>query len=291
MFRRINKRLLKEDTEFYDYKTAPVDLSKGDVIDTTKVGMSYYDDYLDEKEADYLLKKTGTVGKIVMMSPQKYYEECATKIFNTSVDKLKRSRYAEEETLSHLKNVLTKYGKKFPLPFLNYADHQQEGLHRMTVIGDMFGWDHEVPVLVVDYKDESERQRIEKQNHDDEVSKEIRNAVNKALEYRYDNMYEIEDELEYRFEDKNFSVDFTKNEFGEEEFTVTRDGVSETYPVSRIRVSKAPPDDEWRKDIDSTKDDFDLEDDLDWKNILSDVDIDKMSPEEFDEYLKDLAKK
>ena len=291
MFRRINKRLLKEDTEFYDYKTAPVDLSKGDVIDTTKVGMSYYDDYLNEKEAEYLLKKTGTVGKIVMMSPQKYYEECATKIFNTSVAKLKQSRYAEEETLNHLKSVLTDYGKKFPLPFLNYADHQQEGLHRMAVIGDIFGWDHEVPVLVVDYKDESERQRIEKKNHDDEVSKEIRNVVNRALEYRYDNMYEIEDELEYRFEDKNFSVDFTKNEFGEEEFTVTRDGVSETYPVSRIRVAKAPPDDEWRKDIDSTKDDFDLEDDLDWGDILGDVDIDKMSPEEFDKYLKDLAKK
>ena len=161
----------------------------------------------------------------------------------------------------------------------------------MAVIGDIFGWDHEVPVLVVDYKDESERQRIEKKNHDDEVSKEIRNVVNRALEYRYDNMYEIEDELEYRFEDKNFSVDFTKNEFGEEEFTVTRDGVSETYPVSRIRVAKAPPDDEWRKDIDSTKDDFDLEDDLDWGDILGDVDIDKMSPEEFDKYLKDLAKK
>ena len=111
MFRRINKRLLKEDTEFYDYKTAPVDLSKGDVIDTTKVGMSYYDDYLNEKEAEYLLKKTGTVGKIVMMSPQKYYEECATKIFNTSVAKLKQSRYAEEETLNHLKSVLTDYGK------------------------------------------------------------------------------------------------------------------------------------------------------------------------------------
>ena len=291
MFRRINKRLLKEDTEFYDYKTAPVDLSKGDVIDTTKVGMSYYDDYLDEKEADYLLKKTGTVGKIVMMSPQKYYEECATKIFNTSVAKLKQSRYAEEETLNHLKSVLTDYGKKFPLPFLNYADHQQEGLHRMAVIGDMFGWDHEVPVLVVDYKDESERQRIEKQNHDNEVSREIRDVVNKVLEYRYDSIYDIEDELEYRFEDKNFSVDFTKNEFGEEEFTVTRDGVSETYPVSRIRVAKAPPDDEWRKDIDRTKDDFDLEDDLDWGDILGDVDIDKMSPEEFDKYLKDLAKK
>lgn len=291
MFRRINKRLLKEDTEFYDYKTAPVDLSKGDVIDTTKVGMSYYDDYLTKEGQKYLYDKTGTVGKIVTMSPQKYYEECATKIFNTSVDKLKRSRYAEEETLSHLKNVLTKYGKKFPLPFLNYADHQQEGLHRMAVIGDMFGWDHEVPVLIVDYKSKEDEKRIKKQEHDNEVGREIRDTVNRALEYRYDNIYDIEDELEYRFEDKNFSVEFTKNEFGEEEFTVTRDGVSETYPVSRIRVAKAPPDDEWRKDIDSTKDDFDLEDDLDWRDILSDVDIDKMSPKEFDDYLKDLAKK
>lgn len=288
IFRKAN---LNEKKEYFDYHTADVDLSKGDVIDTTKVGMSYYDDYLDEKEAEYLYNKTGTVGKVVMMSPQKYYEECATKIFNTSVDKLKRSRYAEEETLIHLKNVLTRYGKKFPLPFLNYADHQQEGLHRMAVIGDMFGWDHEVPVLIVNYKSKEDEKRIKKQEHDNEVSREIRGTVNRALEYRYDNIYDIEDELEYRFEDKNFSVEFTKNEFGEEEFTVTRDGVSETYPVSRIRVEKAPSDDEVSKSIETEIDDFDLEDDLDWKDILSDVDIDKMSPEEFDKYLKDLAKK
>lgn len=271
MFRRINKKQLKEDTEFYDYKTAPVDLSKGDVIDISKTGFSYYDDYLTNEGQKYLYDKTGTIGKIVQMSPNEYYDYCS-KIFNKPVSKLKAGRAADEETIKHLKDVLTVYKKKFPLPYVNLADDQQEGLHRMMVIGDLFGWDHKVPVLYVDYAD-GEREKRETEKSVTETHKEIRDAVKKALEYRYNDIDEIANELEFIFDDNNFDISFDMNN---NSFTVERNGVKDTFSIDEINI----------KDYDYDSD----MDYIDWKDVLSDVDIDKMSPKEFDDYLKKLAK-
>ena len=85
-----------------------------------------------------------------MMCPEEYYEECANKIFYTTVYRLKLSRTTDEEIMIYLHNVLTKHGKKFTLPYVDYAEKTQQGLHRMAVVGDMFGWSYKVPVLVIE---------------------------------------------------------------------------------------------------------------------------------------------
>ena len=270
-FRRIKKNV-REEKDYYDYHTGNVDLSKGDVIDTSTTGVPYYDDYLTEKGREYLYGKDGSVGKIVMMSPTEYYEACADKIFeNATVNKLKISRSRDTETLDFLREVLTKYKKKFPLPYLNYVDTAQEGLHRMMVIGDMFGWDHKVPVLIVDYLPEERQARI-KAVEDEQARKEIRKIASDALEYPYKNIEEFIDELNFNNEG---SKPLTAKIDGDD-LIITRDSVSVEYDASRLRL-RDPNEEE--KEINW--------DDLDYTDILGDdIDIDNMSPDEFEKYLK-----
>lgn len=170
---------LTED-EFFDYRTAPVIGSE--VVDLHHTGMSYYDDFLDSKNTDYLAKKLNLKGDVVMMSPEEYFAQCAKYGYidgEKSVENLKASRRADKKILDHLKDVLLVAKSRFPMPVLNKADKGQEGLHRMMVIGDLFGWDHKVPVLVVDWVDkqraveEQKRKRIQKIEHN------IKEAVQK----------------------------------------------------------------------------------------------------------------
>lgn len=113
-------------------------------------GFSYYDDFLDEKELAYKQRAKNRTGEIVMMSPNQYYHDCSLYGFDhvVPVDHLKQQRGDNVTSINWLSDQLDS-GKKFNLPYINYADHAQEGLHRMMVLGDKYGWDTEFPVLVV----------------------------------------------------------------------------------------------------------------------------------------------
>lgn len=117
---------------------------------------SYYDNFLNEKDLAYMRKAKNLDGKIVMMTPDEYYEE-ASKIFkrgsnrNTDVASLvlQRSNKYTDKYVEDMKN-----GDVFPLCYLNYADNGQEGLHRMLAAKRAFGADVKYPVLVVTPYDE-----------------------------------------------------------------------------------------------------------------------------------------
>lgn len=110
---------------------------------------SYYNNFLNEKDLAYMQKSKNRTGEIVYMTPSQYYQECATNIFEeTTVEDLKRQRRANSEDIAqYTQDMLS--GDKFPLCYLNYADHGQEGLHRMMAAGEAFGWDTKFPVLIV----------------------------------------------------------------------------------------------------------------------------------------------
>lgn len=118
-------------------------------------GTSFGNDFLNKKDLAYRQESKNRTGKIVMMTPEEYYEECSEHAWSNyvPVDKLKSQRKANEGTLEYLKNLLDR-GGKFDLPYINKADHGQEGLHRMMVAGDIYGWDTKFPVLVIDVYDE-----------------------------------------------------------------------------------------------------------------------------------------
>ena len=116
---------------------------------------SYYNNFLNEKDLAYMQKAKNRTGEIVMMSPNEYFKESAEKIFHNrqSIDQLKRSREIDSKSNAEYKEAM-KNGAKFPLCYLNYADNTQEGLHRMMVAGDLYGWDTKFPVLIVTVADQ-----------------------------------------------------------------------------------------------------------------------------------------
>ena len=150
------------------YASAEVNLVDTSMFDGTPFKpptTSGYDDFLNDKELKYHQTQKNRTGEIVLMSPNEYFQECADKIFSgrTSVEGLLNSRRYDKSSNANYEKAM-RSGAKFPLCYLNYADHQQEGLHRMMIAGDIYGWDTKFPVLVVTaYDQELETQYILKE--------------------------------------------------------------------------------------------------------------------------------
>lgn len=126
------------------------------VFDISSTGTSYYNNFLNTKDLEYMQTAKNLTGHIEMMTPQEYFEACAKDIFQGrhTAEQLKKQREASRSKDGI--RTIDKYiedmrsGSVFPLCFLNYADLGQEGLHRMYAAGEAFGWDTEFPVLIVE---------------------------------------------------------------------------------------------------------------------------------------------
>lgn len=193
--KNLKEAYLDDEHEFYDFRTQ--DVSDGEYIDTTTTGVPHYNSILSamEKGESY----ENLTGEIVHMSPEEYYKECATKIFTRStVDSLKMSRgEADRKIIEHLKQVILRFGKRFPLPFLNYAAKSQEGLHRMLALAELTSWDKKFPVLIVKYADEELARREDTQREINNITHKIRMAARDALMYKFYNYEEFKEQLQW----------------------------------------------------------------------------------------------
>lgn len=258
---------LDDAKEFYDYHTGNVNGS--DIFDTTTTGVSYYNSLIPgNKDNDYYRQEKNISAKIIYMTPTEYFNECS-KLFGTSPESLMRQRRHDEDTLKHLEAVIIDYGRKFPMPMINWAHDGQEGLHRAMVAGDLFGWDEiQIPVLIIDwdnkslhFKKEQDRKRREKQNKLDK-------AIDDALDYEYGSYDEIYDQLDWSLS-KQFEEDqvkYTHNENGNN-ITISLDDVSSTFPKSEIQLRSG-------------------NNDTSNEDSISDEMIKNMSPDEFNDYMK-----
>ena len=113
--------------------------------------MDWYNRFLKADTLKYQQETKHLTGEIVLMSPMEYFTECARNIFHNrySIEELQRSRSDEYSPYLEYKEAMQN-GAKFPMPVLDYSDDGQEGLHRMQVAGDLYGWKTKFPVLVVD---------------------------------------------------------------------------------------------------------------------------------------------
>lgn len=134
-------------------------VSPDHVFDINDTKVSWYNNFLNPKDLVYMQNSKNRTGEIVYMSPDEYFRECASKIFNGMSQKaLEDSRSANTDAIIEYTSAM-KRGDVFPLPYINYADKSQEGLHRMMAAGDAFGWNTKFPVLVVTaFDDEYEAQ-------------------------------------------------------------------------------------------------------------------------------------
>lgn len=225
--------------------------SASQAIDTTTTGTSYYNDFLNESDAAYMKKNKNRIGNIVMMSPEEYFKTCAEKVFTgTSVSSLIYQRRRDDDSLDNLKSMLDE-GKKFWLPYINIPDSGQEGLHRMLVLGDTFGWDTKFPVLLV----ESANPRLDDVR---EAFRELNRAVGESKDYMYvesrlpeDFVAQVQWELERYDEDTPFVAKLKSSD--DYKFVVTLEGFE-----SEIKI-EIPYDNLRLKDEDD--DDFEIDDD------------------------------
>lgn len=167
----------------YNYGTGNVD--GDDIFDVNVQSNGYVREYLEEPE--YMKEKNGKKAEIVYMTPQQYYEDCAKYCFggDVSVEQLKESRGSNLPNIEHLKRVIQEGKIKFPLPYIEYDEYkkgEQEGLHRMYVAGELFGWNHEFPVLTIKWIDDDTRKKFEKYRETIHVNDALR-----SFENDYDN--------------------------------------------------------------------------------------------------------
>ena len=210
MGRRYTKEeYLDTEEKFYDYRTGTIE--GNNVFDTHTTGVSFYNDFLRPSEQEYLAQEKNLKGSIEYMTPAEYYSECATKVFTSSVEKLKMERKRDTYTIQHLNDVIDIYKKQFPMAIINYAEREQEGLHRMFVVGERFGWDMKHPVLVIRWADEDRAYREASAKQKARIESYIRNAIKKASYYTYYSTDELISQLQNEVEKKLQYVDEFEN--------------------------------------------------------------------------------
>lgn len=252
-FRLVERVLLSETRhgyyeidgeEYFDFGTGEV--SGDDIFDTTKTDTPHYDELLSKP--DYVRDKRNLKSEMVMMSPKEYFEECA-KIFNSTFDNQVAGTAADKVIIDHLTKVITVAKRKFPLTYLNYAENTQEGRHRMYVAAMLTSWNTKFPVMVINWADE--------ERHRDEVRREriasiehsLGSVAYEVLSYHYANYDELETQIQYEMDQEfgeGVNYDF---KIGDNEFTITYDGVSKSFPTDWIKWAE-PKEDDWEDDED-----------------------------------------
>lgn len=237
--KEFNLDILVED---FDYKTYQVDGTN--IFDTTKTGMSYYDQLIPgHPENTYMKEAKNLKGEIVYLTPLEYYQECAKNIFNTSVESLKKQRSCSQEYIEKLKKIITKKKKCFPLTFLNYADKSQEGLHRMMVAGELFGWDKvKFPVLAINFYDVERNNREEKAKRLVEIKYTIKEVFKEVTRgWTYESLEDFKDafkstwEVEYHYLSPS-PIIFEETE--DDEIIITIEEASEIFDKSKIEIKE-----------------------------------------------------
>ncbi len=197
-------RLVLKDTKSidsdFDYGTGEVDGE--DIFDINTTGTTgSWNDLLKGIDLDYYKNNKNLKGKVIQMTPSEYYKESAkmfrnSKNSNTTAERLKEQRRTDEEVLEDLKDVILKKKKKFPICVLDISYNPgQEGLHRMMVAGDLFGWDKKFPVLLVETYDKARQERIEKQQSQRDFENKIEKAINSISGWEFYDLEEFEDYL------------------------------------------------------------------------------------------------
>ena len=185
---------LDADQKFYDYGTKIFD--GNNPFDVRKTGMSFYNQFFTDP--DYMEEYKNLKHKIIELSPKEYFRECA-RIFNSTYENQINQTKADKQTLAHLKEVLQKYKKTFPITFLNYAENSQEGRHRMYVVGELLGWDKKFPVMIVEHANE-EKYKIEKEDSEKAqliyIKDTIEQCIDKVNSFHCYDIIEFQDELE-----------------------------------------------------------------------------------------------
>ena len=197
----LDEDYLDPEEKFYDFKTPEI---VGDKIFADTTGTSYDDLLIDPK---YYAKAKNLVGSIKMMTPREYFTECGRVVFNRTFDSMVKGWSQDTERLDPIRTVIHKYKKQLCMPYINYANPGQEGLHRMMVAAELYGWDYEFPVLVIEWADKDLAEQEAKEKRYNKIKRLIEETVEETLTYHFNDMSEVKNQLEWEL-DKAFENRF-----------------------------------------------------------------------------------
>ena len=260
----LNEASIDPEGKYTDFGTGKV---TSDNIFDDRTHVPFYDQLFTKP--DYMAKEYNLKGHIEMMSPKEYYEECANKIFNSSFDSLVKGRKNDTVVNDEIKEIIVKYKRQVFLPYLNYAEQNQEGLHRMLVAAEIFGWDHKFPVLIIEWVDEELAIQRKKAKEEDRVRRYIKQAVEDTLHYTFDKIEEFTDEcksqVEYKFDFIEEPINSFSVRHNGEDTEVEVNNVVYTFDTDLIKIVPREEDD--IEDVNDIElDDLDL--DLDFDEFL-----------------------
>ena len=226
-----------EDTSWQEYFT------------NEKTGFPFYDQYLDPKEKQYLLKKYNREGKVEYMEPKRYLQMVA-EMFGTPYSR----QYlvgTEESSQSYFDELVSK-GEKLWMPYISMADGAQEGRHR--AVWAMEHGLNKIPVLVISVADEREERKRKAEENRRDIEKKILSAINDATLYHYSNLdgfkYQMEWRLSKEFEEEVTEDMFEMKEFSPTEYSITFKGVEVPFDRDAIMFRDDDELDDDELDID-----------------------------------------
>ena len=267
-------KLIKEDyldaeKQFWDFRTRPV--TDKIVFDTSTTGVSDYNDFF--RNPKYMKEEKNLVHTIEYMTPTEYFEGCA-KIFNSTVDSQISQIEYDKSTLKHLMDVLTVYKKTFPLGYLNFAEREQEGRHRMYVAGEYSGWNVKQPVMIVKWNDEELAIRRQKEKEYNRELQHIREAIRNAIRYEFANIEEFREQLQWSLNSEYCVL----HDEPDVKFSLESDEANSQFIV-KCGIAEDTIDYDDVKFVDRTEDE-------DVDDYLSNLDLDELEDIDADEWLK-----
>lgn len=190
-----------KDNDDFNYEVGKV--NGKDIFDITTAGTTGKWEWLLNGEDDFCREELNIKGKIVQMSPNEYFEECrkyfaTTKGSSSSLEKLKDIKKIDmgKDYIDKLKKIIIEKKEKFPIPVLDISYKPgQEGLHRMMVAGELFGWDTKFPVLFVETYDKDKQYRLENDMNQKEFDKNIEYILNYIKGWVFSNVEDFAETL------------------------------------------------------------------------------------------------
>lgn len=225
---------LDKKQKFYDYGTKEFD--GVNPFDSKRAESPFYRQFFSDP--DYMEEYKNLKHSVVEMSPMQYFEECAY-IFGSSTQKQIQQIKNDKEIFDHLKDVLFKYRRTFPITYLNYAEEAQEGRHRMYLVGELFGWNKKYPVMVVDWANpekEKEKKAAQEQNKRDEIISNIDEIASNISNYEYDDVDEVIEDFKY-YLNRNYSSTDIKISYSNYSLNFMVKGVDYKLPIWNFNVA------------------------------------------------------
>lgn len=125
-----------------------IESNNDEVFNKKATGTSYYNNFLNNEDHNYMKLAKGVEGKIKYLTKDEYFDICSKVIFKVPIKKVYE---AVSETLVIKYYNMMKKGIKFHLPYINYSNNSQEGRHRMIAANMLYEKDKFPVLIVTDY--------------------------------------------------------------------------------------------------------------------------------------------